>query len=149
MTEENYYVLKEKAVPEVLLRVEKAKRLLESGKCLSASDAAEKAGISRSSFYKYKDEIFKYSKRRRGRRLTVIIRTLDEPGILSRILAIIADLGANILTIHQAVPVNGVAAITLSIDIPMKMDISVITERIEKTAGVSYAKILAEEPTQD
>ena len=45
MTEEAYYVLKEKAVPEVLLKVEKAKLLLESGKCLSATEAAEKAGI--------------------------------------------------------------------------------------------------------
>lgn len=148
MAEEMYYVLKEKAVPEVLLRVEKAKTLLESGKCLSASEAAERAGISRSSFYKYKDEIFRYHENQRGHSVTVIIKTLDEPGILSRVLSILAESGANILTIHQAVPVNGVAAVTLSMDIPKDMEASVLTERIEEIAGISYVKIIAEEPVQ-
>lgn len=146
MAEEVYYVLKEKAVPEVLLKVEKAKVLLESGKCLSASEAAEKAGISRSSFYKYKDEIFRYHENQKGRSVTVIIKTLDEPGILSRILAVLAESGANILTIHQAFPVNGVAAITLSMDIQKNKEINAFTERIEEIAGVSYVKVLAEEP---
>ena len=80
--------------------------------------------------------------------MTVIIKTLDEPGILSRVLSILAESGANILTIHQAVPVNGVAAVTLSMDIPKDMEASVLTERIEEIAGISYVKILAEEPVQ-
>lgn len=56
-----YYVLKEKAVPEVLLKVVEAKRLIESGKIASVQEATEKVGISRSSFYKYKDDIFSIS----------------------------------------------------------------------------------------
>ena len=107
-----------------------------------------RAGISRSSFYKYKDEIFRYHENQRGHSVTVIIKTLDEPGILSRVLSILAESGANILTIHQAVPVNGVAAVTLSMDIPKDMEASVLTERIEEIAGISYVKILAEEPVQ-
>ena len=54
----SYFVLKEKAVPDVLLRVVEAKRLLESEKVASVQEAAERVGISRSSFYKYKDDIF-------------------------------------------------------------------------------------------
>lgn len=145
MAEEIYYVLKEKAVPEVLLRVEKAKLLLESGKCQSASEAAERAGISRSSFYKYKDEIFRYHENQRGRSVTMVVKLIDEPGRLSKILTNLADSGANILSIHQAIPVNGVAAITLSMDLPKDMEVSEVTDRIEKITGVSYAKILAEE----
>ena len=119
--------------------------MLESGKCLSASEAAEKAGISRSSFYKYKDEIFRYHENQRGRSITLVVKLIDEPGRLSKILASLADTGANILSIHQAIPVNGVAAITLSIDLPKDMEAAKITERVEGIDGVSYAKILAEE----
>ena len=53
MGEKNqYYVLKEKAVPEVLLKVVEAKRLIDSGISLSVQEATERVGISRSSFYK-------------------------------------------------------------------------------------------------
>ena len=55
-----YFVLKQKAVPEVLLKVVEAKRLLDSGKAVSVQEAAENVGISRSSFYKYKDDIFPF-----------------------------------------------------------------------------------------
>ena len=56
----NYFVLKKKAVPEVLLKVVEAKRLLDSGKVESVQEATEQVGISRSSFYKYKDDIFPF-----------------------------------------------------------------------------------------
>ena len=62
----NYYVVREKAVPEVLLKVVEAKRLLDSGKLESVQDATEAVGISRSSFYKYKDDIFPYHEERKG-----------------------------------------------------------------------------------
>ena len=65
----SYYVLKEKAVPEVLLKVVEAKRLFESGKVASVQDATDALGISRSSFYKYKDDIFPYHENERGNRL--------------------------------------------------------------------------------
>ena len=47
-----YFVLKQKAVPEVLLKVVEAKKLLDSEKVLTVQDATERVGISRSSFYK-------------------------------------------------------------------------------------------------
>lgn len=82
----NYYVLKEKAVPEVLLKVVEAKRLFESGKAASVQDATDAVGISRSSFYKYKDDIFPYHENERGKSITLVIQLNDEPGLLSNIL---------------------------------------------------------------
>ena len=55
-----YYVVRERAVPEVLLKVVEAKRLLESKRVATVQEAAERTGISRSSFYKYKDDIFPF-----------------------------------------------------------------------------------------
>ena len=142
----NYYVLKEKAVPDVLLRVVEAKRLLESGRVASVQEATERVDISRSSFYKYKEDIFPFHDNAKGRTITMVIQLDDEPGLLSAILKTIADSHANILTIHQSIPVNGIASLTLSVDIlPDSADVNRMMERIEQQEGVHYLKILARE----
>lgn len=147
MTEKtNYYVLKEKAVPDVLLRVVEAKRLLESGRVASVQEATERVDISRSSYYKYKEDIFPFHDNAKGRTITMVIQLDDEPGLLSAILKTIAESHANILTIHQSIPVNGIASLTLSVDIlPETTDANRIMERIEQQDGVHYLKILARE----
>ena len=110
-----YYLIKQKAVPEVLLKVIEAKRLLETEKVMTIQEAAEKVGLSRSSFYKYKDDIFPFHDNAKGKTITMVIQLDDEPGLLSVVLRIVADYHANILTIHQSIPVNGIASLTLSV----------------------------------
>lgn len=88
-----YYVLREKAVPEVLLRVVEAKRILDSEKSVTVQEATERAGISRSSFYKYKEDIFPFRDQAKGRAVTFIIQMDDKPGILSGILGTVARFG--------------------------------------------------------
>ena len=142
----SYFVLKEKAVPEVLLRVVEAKRLLESEKVVSVQEATERVGISRSSFYKYKDDIFPFHDNSNGKTITMVIQMDDEPGLLSVVLRTVAEYHANILTIHQSIPVNGIASLTLSVDVlPETGDVNKMTETIEKHSGIHYLKILARE----
>ena len=141
-----YFVLKKKAVPEVLLEVVEAKRLLDSGKAASVQEAAENVGISRSSFYKYKDDIFPFHDNAKGKTITMVIQLDDEPGLLSVVLRIVADYHANILTIHQSIPVNGIASLTLSVDVLNETgDISQMVNTIEEQQGIHYLKILARE----
>ena len=141
-----YYVVKQKAVPEVLLKVVEAKKLLESGKAATIQDAVEKVDISRSSFYKYKDDIFPFHEHSRGRTFTVMIQLDDEPGFLSGLLNCVAKYQANILTIHQAIPVNGIASVTLSVEILNTTgDVSELIDALEKAQGVHYLKILSRE----
>ena len=141
-----YFVLKQKAVPEVLLKVVEAKRLLDSGKAVSVQEAAENVGISRSSFYKYKDDIFPFHDNAKGKTITMVIQLDDEPGLLSVVLRIVADYHANILTIHQSIPVNGIASLTLSVDVLNETgDISQMVGTIEQQQGIHYLKILARE----
>ena len=141
-----YFVLKQKAVPEVLLKVVEAKRLLDSGKAVSVQEAAENVGISRSSFYKYKDDIFPFHDNAKGKTITMVIKLDDEPGLLSVVLRIVADYHANILTIHQSIPVNGIASLTLSVDVLNETgDISQMVDTIEQQQGIHYLKILARE----
>ncbi len=141
-----YYVVRERAVPEVLLKVVQAKRLLDSGKVQTVQEAADATGISRSSFYKYKDDIFPFHEEAKGKTITFIIQMLDEPGLLSNVLQIIARFHGNILTIHQSIPINGVATLTLSVEIlPGEGDAEAMVEVIEQSEGIHYLKILGRE----
>ena len=141
-----YFVLKQKAVPEVLLEVVEAKRLLESEKAMTVQEASDRVGISRSSFYKYKDDIFPFHDNAKGRTITLVLQMDDERGLLSDILHIVAVYKANILTIHQSIPVGNLASLTLSVEVrPDTGDISRMVEEMEAQKGIHYVKIIARE----
>ena len=141
-----YFVVKQKAVPEVLLKVVEAKRLLDSSKAMTVQEATEKVGISRSSFYKYKDDIFPFHDNSKGKSITFILQMDDEPGLLSMVLQTIAEYKGNVLTIHQTIPINGVASLTLTVDLlPITKDVSSMIEHIGSQPGIHYLKILAQE----
>ena len=141
-----YYVVTGKAVPEVLLKVVEAKKLLDAEKVLSVQEATDQVGISRSSFYKYKDDIFPFHENAKGRTITMMMQMDDEPGALSEVLGKVAEYNANILTIHQSVPINGIASLTMSIEVlPTTKDLSEMMEQMESQKEIHYVKILARE----
>ena len=141
-----YYLLKQKAVPEVLLKVAEAKKLIASEKAMTIQEATDQLGISRSSFYKYKEDIFEFHDNAQGTTITLTFQMEDEPGILSDVLKVIAEFGANILTIHQSIPINGVASLSLSVQVlETTRDISEMLETMGKHRGVRNVKILAQE----
>jgi len=141
-----YYVIREQAVPEVLLKVVAAQKLINKGKVTSVNEAVEAVGISRSSFYKYKEDIFEFHENARGRIINLSFQMEDEPGLLSDVLRIIAETKANILTIHQSVPINSVAALSISIEVLESTgDISEMLSLLEHHHGVRSVKLLAQE----
>ncbi len=141
-----YFVVRQKAIPEVLLKVVEAKRLLESERVLTVQEAVDAVGISRSSFYKYKDDIFQFHDNSQGTTFTLTFQMDDEPGLLSDVLKIIAEYQANILTIHQSIPINGIASLSLSVQVLKTTgDISKMIDRMENQKGVHHVKILARE----
>jgi chorismate mutase len=141
-----YFVVKKKAVPEVLLKVVEAKRLIETEKVMTIQEAVDMVGISRSSFYKYKDDIFQFHDNSQGTTITLTFQMDDEPGILSDVLKIIAENRANILTIHQSIPINGVASLSLSVQVlETTGDISGMIEKMEQQKGVHHVKVIAKD----
>ena len=144
--DEKYYMVKKRALPEVLLKVVEAKRLLETKSSMSVQEATEAVDISRSSFYKYKDDIFPFHDNARGKPITFMIQMEDTPGLLSVVLNQVARHLANILTIHQSIPVNGIASLTLSVEIrPDTDDVTEMLDDIESLEGIHALKILARE----
>ena len=141
-----FFVVKQNAVPEVLLKVVEAKKLLESERVLTVQEATDRVGISRSSFYKYKEDIFPFYDNTKGKTVTFVVQMDDEQGLLSDLLHIVAIYKANILTIHQSIPVNGVATLTLSVEVKDNTgNISKMVEEIEEQDGIHYVKIVSRE----
>lgn len=143
---ERLYVVSEKALPQILLQVVSAKRLLETERAMTVAEATERVGISRSSFYKYKDEINSFYDNTRGKTISFLIQMKDEQGLLSRVLGEIAQYGVNVLTIHQSIPVNGIASISISIEITDgDADVTDMMEAVKHLEGIQFLKVLAKE----
>ena len=140
-----YYIVEAKALPEVFLKVAEAKWLLETGEATTVNEAARATGISRSAFYKYRDAIAPFQNLMAGRILTFQFILRDVTGLLSSILTIFAQFGANILTINQTIPTNGCASVTISAETTnMSSGVEDMLRSLEAIDGVLKAEILAE-----
>lgn len=70
----------------------------------------------------------------------------DYAGILSSIINRIADSKANIITINQNIPINGLADVTITIETgQMTRDIKDLLDDISSIEGVKRQEILARE----
>ena len=114
MSKTRLYIVEASMLPEVFLRVSEAKELLAGGAVKTVAEAAARAGISRSAFYKYKDAITPFRDMKRDQIVTMSLITQDRPGALSSVLTVFAEAEANILTINQSIPTNGVGMVTIS-----------------------------------
>ena len=139
-----YYIVEAKALPEVFLKVAEAKWLLETGEATTVNEAAKATGISRSAFYKYRDAIAPFQNLMAGRILTFQFILRDVTGLLSSILTIFAQFGANILTINQTIPTNGCASVTISAETTNMTDgVEEMVPALGAISGVLKAEILA------
>lgn len=144
MTELPKYLLVDMQVlPEVFYKVVYAKKLIAQGKAKSSSEAAKLAGISRSAFYKYKDSVYLYENRNSQRITTISLTLEDEPGVLSSLLTELYRIGANILTVNQNIPVDGVAPVSISARVSHDRMDDDLLEAIRNTPGVVEARTIA------
>lgn len=143
---EDYLIVHKSVLPDYFSDVLKVKHLIESGKAKNVSSAVKTIGISRSTYYKYKDYIMEMSNTVGGRNAVLSMLLTHETGVLSHVLSCISKAGASVLTITQSLPVRGKASVTVSIDISsMNGDLSDLLHDIEKTDGAENAKLIAVE----
>lgn len=138
----NYLLVDSSILPEVYSKVIKAKKLIASGEASNASQAAKMAGISRSAYYKYKDKIFEYNAQTEDT-ATVNAKLLDNAGVLSSVMNELYLAGANVLSVNQSIPVNGIAdvSITVRISNPDTSNDELI-EKIKNVGGVKSAELV-------
>ena len=144
MGERRFLLVDSSALPDVFLKVLQAKELLASGSVSNISTAARQAGISRSAFYKYKDSVQPFNDMKSEHIITFYAMLKDNTGVLSRVLAVFASSGANILTINQSIPTNGCAAVTISAETSeMAESLEQLLMDVEGLEGVVKFEILA------
>lgn len=142
----DYYIVDKRVMPEVFLKVVEAKELFEKGVVASVQEAVDSVGVSRSAYYKYKDYVSVVSRSTRGKIITLAFNLEDKAGILSLVLNILADHGANVLTINQTIPINNVANVTITVDTGnMTLSVRDMLDNISKIHGVLTLKTIARE----
>ena len=141
-----YYLVDKRVLPEVFIKVMEVKQRINTGESASINEAVRKTGLSRSAYYKYKDSVMPFYEAASGRKVTILISVENFQGILSSIIRIIAESRANILTINQNIPINGLADISISIDtLSMFGSLDELMNDIGKLAGVRKCTILSRE----
>ena len=141
---ENYLIVHKSILPDYFETVLKAKHLLEEGKAKNVMQAVKMAGISRSTYYKYKDFILEPIRISDGRKAVISMLLSHETSILSHVLSVISQAGASILTITQSLPVHGNASVTITLDISgMPAAITNLLKDIDDCQGVENAKLIA------
>ena len=143
-TKTKYYIVAAEALPEIFIKVAEAKRMMQTGEAGTVGAATRQVGISRSSFYKYKDAVQPFNNMKTGHIITFYIMLKDNPGVLSNVLSIFAGSGANILTINQSIPTNGCAAVTVSAETSdMEQTLEELMALVTSVDGVVKFDILA------
>lgn len=145
MNDNSKFIVVDSAVlPDVFKKVLEVKKLMANKGAKSFASACKRIGISRSAYYKYKDSVFSYEEMLVERIINIYVLLKDEPGVLSRLLSFLHSLNANILTVNQNIPVDGVASVNISLKLQGNSDLDVATlDRISEDDGVVEIKILS------
>lgn len=110
------YIVDADILPEAILKTAETKALLALEPQLSINQAVDRIGLSRSAFYKYRDGIFPYYEAGKEKIISLQVQMTHEHGVLGQVLQILAEADLNVLTIHQGLPVQGLARATISME---------------------------------
>jgi len=143
---DQYLIIHKSILPEYYEKVIQARHLLEDGKIKDVSQAVKEVGISRSTYYKYKDYILEPTEISGGRKAVLSMMLTHEQGVLSALLIKISEARANVLTITQSLPIREKASVTISLDISeVGENLSEFIEGLDRVPGVEQVRLLAME----
>lgn len=139
-----YLLVNKKILPDKLDKVLETRTLIEEGSVKNISEAVKQVGISRSTYYKYKDFVFEYRDKELGQKAVMAIMLRHKRGVLANVINYISSTNVNILTINQTIPVNAKASVNLSLDfMGTQHDVEEIIENIRKIDNVISVNLLA------
>ena len=141
---QRYYLVREDVLTDAMQKTLEAKQLLQNGSVASIWDAVKQVDLSRSAFYKYRDAVFPFHSIVQERILTVFIQLQDRKGTLARLLETITEAHCNVLTIHQTIPIQGRANVTLSLDVTtMSVELDDLIQVLNKLDFVESAEVIS------
>lgn len=143
MSDDIFALVRIDMLPEAIQKTLEAKRILETGDVTKVQEAVSKVGLSRSSFYKYKNSVFPFNAMVKEKIITVALTLEHRPGVLSHVLKYLAEIKTSVLTINQTIPLQGEATVSMSIDTTqMEADVQVILRGLSRLDGVRRAAIV-------
>lgn len=138
-----YFIVDRRILPTSIQNVIKVNDLIQQEK-ISKYEAIKRVGLSRSTYYKYKDYIKPFFESGKEKVFSIHLALVDEPGILARILDVIASHDMNILTIIQNIAIDGIGRATISVQTTENIlrKIEGMLELISEIEGVKELRII-------
>lgn len=138
-----FYLVREDVLPEAMKKTLEAKELIERGRADSVWDAVQRVDLSRSAYYKYRDTVYPFHTVVKERIISLFFHLEDRSGTLSELLSLVANSGCNVLTIHQTIPLQGRANVTLSLNVAdMNVELDQLLARLRKLEFVEKVDVL-------
>ena len=137
-----FYIVDKRILPKSIQNVIKVNDLISKTK-ISKYSAIKKVGISRSTYYEYKDFIKPFYEGGDDRIYSLHLSIKDRVGILSEVLDAISKEKINMLTIVQNMPVDGVAKTTILLKMAATMakKVDKIISKIGNVEGIADIRI--------
>ena len=127
----NYLIVDRRILPDYYEKVVQARDMLREGRVKEVSEAVKLVGISPSNETACKKAVFAFM-------------LSHQQGVLSEVLNKFSELGANILTITQSLPIHGNANVVISVDMTnMTMAPDGIMDQLMSLRGVRSSKLIA------
>ncbi len=140
----DFYLIRKDILPENFESIIKAREQIEN-EGYSVTQACKENDISRSTYYKYKDCVYKVNDST-SKHLIITFKVTDIPGVLNSILSYLFSCKVNVLSINQNIPVSNIAFISLTLDIQnLEISIDELKNGAKKLNNVRKVDIIAYE----
>lgn len=137
-----FLLVQEDILPESIVKAVRAKEMLLRGEVSTVAEAVEKVNLSRSAYYKYRDSVFPLQAELKEREISLNLTLEHRSGVLSKVLAFIASLHGNILTIKQELPVEGLAKVCINMDVSgIRGDLHTVLNDVKCIDGVKKVSL--------
>lgn len=141
-----YFIVDSDILPDVLVKVVEARDLIRNGRARRITVASKMVGISRGTYYKYKDKIFAPGIGLGDRKAVISLKLKHLSGVLSQVLDQMSTVKANIITLNQNIPIHDIASVVISFDMAeMKVSIEDLLKKLEQLEGVNGVRLEAVE----
>lgn len=138
-----FLIIHQKLIPETYLKVIEARELVQTQQVKDISEACKRLNLSRSSYYKYKDLVFRPDENKMTRKAILTFLLDHQQGVLSEVLGFIARTNANVLTLNQNTPIRNIASVILMLDIlDMQVSLDQLLEDLKHCKGVNAIQLL-------
>ncbi|MDS1030687.1 ACT domain-containing protein [Bacillota bacterium LX-D] len=140
---ERFYIVSANILPEAIKKTAEVKEMLKKNEAMTINEAVKKIGLSRSAFYKYKEGVFPIYSSGTSQITTISLILEHRSGILSQVINSIADVQGNVLTINQSIPLQGLANVTISIEVGnLTLGLNELILLLKNIDGVNKVEIL-------